>query len=259
VARLVIAGVVGLVLLGFCAFSLVTTYVIRPDAPLKTGCDVWLNHLEPRWVVLSGCVLDVDLVVVESDAGDFEKLANRQKGLSLKPYPVPPTWVAAWIPVRTELQGAGLVRAAWRTESQDLLKWVNALERADERQKERMWADQTLLRRFSRPGVLPGKAGRPESETLQKAFGSSAAASLLAVLPGTAPPPEVPAVGIFAGLAGLVLLVYVIRSATRPAHLDEATVAQALTQVNVSDVKLELGALEQLRDEERQQRKRKRD
>lgn len=247
----------GLVLLGFCAWALVTTWVIRPDAPVSAPCDDWLEHPEQRWVVLQGCVLDVDLVIVESDAGDFEKLANRQKGLSLKPYATPPTWVAAWIPVRTEWLSAGLVRAAYRSESQDLLKWINTLERADERQKERMWADPVLLRRLSRPGVLPGKAGKPQSESLQKAYGSAAAASMLAILPGTPPPPTAPAAGILAGIAGLALLAYAVRGATRTTH-PGATAAQEITHLDTRDVKLELGALEELRAEERREQKRKR-
>lgn len=257
-ARLVLAGVLSLVLLGFCAWSLVTTWVIRPDAPLNAACDLWLSQPEPRWVVLKGCVLDVDLVIVESDQGDFETLSNRQQGLSLKPYSSPPQWVAAWFPVRTEWQGSGLVRAAYRSESQDLLKWINTLERADERQKQRMWEDPVLLRRHSRPGVLPGRAGKPESESLQKAFGSAAQASLLAIVPGTPPPTTVPAEGIFAGLAGLAMLAWVMRAATRNSP-QELTAEQALAQLNTRDVKVEIGALEELRAEERRQRRRKPD
>ena len=117
------------------------------------------------------------------------------------------------------------------------------------------------LRRLSRPGVLPGRADKPGTESLQKAFGPAAAASLLVVIPGTPPPPTPPTLGIVAGLAGLVLLWVVGRRATRAnsAHLNEPTAAQEFTAMNVSDVKLEIGALAELRAEERKQRQRKPD
>lgn len=251
--RLIIAAILSLVLLGFCAWSVATTYVYPSNAPLKAQCDVWLERPVPRWLALKGCVLDVDLVIVESDQGDFEKLANRQKGVGLKPYRTTPNWVAAWLPVRTEWT-QGLVRAAYRTESQDLVKWINVLERASEQEKERMWADGVVLRRFSRPGVLPGLAEKPTGEGLQKAFGAAASANMLVVIAGDPPPASPPALGIFAGLAGLVLLGYAIAK-SRGAHLNE-TPEQHLTKVNVSDVKLEIGALEELRAEEKRGKKR---
>ena len=139
------------------------------------------------------------------------------------------------------------------------MKWVNALERADEREKERMWADPVLLRRLSRPGLLPGHAERPATEDLQKAFGNAASGGMLAVIAGPAPVPTMPAQGILAGLAGFFLLALAARSATRTTagHLYEASAEQTMTQANVSDVKLEIGALEELRREERKPRNRK--
>ena len=249
--RLVLAAISTVLSLGFCVYSIVTTWVFPGDRPLKTQCDNWLDHPTPRWVSLSGCVLDVDQVIVQSAEGDFEKLVNRQKGLSMKPYPSTPVWVAAWAPVRTEWMGSGLVRAAYRLESKDLLTWINTLERADEREKERMWADPVALRRLSRPGVLPGHAEKPTGEGLQKALGSAAVANLLVVNPGEPPPPRLPTFGILSGLAGLALLVFLVRR--RPA--DEPTAEQQITRLNVSDVKLELGALEELRAEEREERR----
>ncbi len=250
-SRLVLSAISTLLLIGFCVYSVVTTWVYPRNKALKTQCDYWLEQPSPRWVSLSGCVLDVDLVIVENAEGDFEKLSNRQKGLSMKPYPDAPTWIAAWLPVRTEWTGGGLVRAAYRLESKDLLEWINTLERADEREKERMWADPVALRRLSRPGVLPGRAEKPTFEGLQKAFGPAASANLLVIYPGEPPPPEAPVVGILAGLLGLGLLGYLARRR----GVDEATAEQQITQVNVSDVKLELGALEELRAEERKHKR----
>jgi hypothetical protein len=245
-------AILGLVLLGFCTYSVITTWVYPKDAPLKGHCNAWLERPAARWLRLQGCVLDVDLAIVESAEGDFEKLVNRQKGLSLKPYPVPPNWVAAWLPVRTETLGTGLVRAAYRIDSPDLLKWINTLERASEREKERMWADPAVLRRFSRPGLLPGKAEKPQTEALQKAFGAAASANLLAVYAGDPPPPSAPTLGILSGLLGLGLLGFVVRKRSAA-----ATPEQELTNINVSDVKLEIGALEELRAEERKGKRNK--
>ncbi|MDP1822021.1 MAG: hypothetical protein Q8L48_02220 [Archangium sp.] len=246
--RLVIAALSSLMLLGFCVYSVVTTYIYPSNAPLKGPCDAWLERPVPRWVALNGCVLDVDLVILESDQGDFEKLVNRQKGIGLKPYRTTPNWVAAWLPVRTQWT-QGLVRAAYRTESKDLVKWINALERASEQEKDRMWNDAVLLRRFSRPGVLPGLAEKPTGDGLQKAFGAAASVNMLVVIAGEPPPARLPALGIFAGLAGLMLLGYFITQ-SRGGHLHE-TAEQHLTKVNVSDVKLEIGGLEELRAEEK--------
>ncbi len=242
-------------LLGFCVYSVVTTWVYPKDRPLKAHCDNWLEQPSQRWVALTGCVLDVDLVILESAQGDFERLSDRRQGLGMKPYPDPPTWVAAWMPVRTEWTGGGLARAAYRMESKDLLKWINTLERADERGKERMWADPVALRRLSRPGVLPGRAEKPTGEGLQKAFGTAASANLLVVYAGEPPPPTAPVPGLLAGLVGLGMLGYLVRRRGP----DEATAEQQITQVNVSDVKLEIGALEELRAEERRERNRKLD
>lgn len=254
--RLALAAVSSFALLAFCAYSLVTTWVFPKDTPLKGFCEAWLERPVPSWVSLKECQLDVNLVVLESDQGDFEKLANRQKGVSLKPYPVSPTWIAAWVPMRSRFESrAGLVRAAYRIQSQDLLEWVNKLERADEKERDRMWADPGPLRRVSRPGLLQGRAAKPAHDGLQKSLGPSASVHLLTVLEGVPPPPAAPTFGILAGLGGLLALGYFLRRLGRGGSLEEATAEQQITQVNVSDVKLEIGALEELRAEERRQRK----
>ena len=245
-SRLSLAIVWSFAALGFCAYSVVTTWVYPTNAPLKGVCDAWLERPVSRWLSLSGCVLDVDLVVIESDQGDFETLANRQRGLSMKPYPESPNWVAAWIPVRTQSASSGTVRAVYRLESPDLMKWINELERADGQKKDRMWADPSLVRRLSRPGVLTGRGDKSTNEGVRKAFGSAAAANMFVVLAGEPPPASMPTAGILSGLLGLVLLGY----ATRLRSIQQATAEQQITGLSVSDVKLEIGALEELRREE---------
>ena len=254
--RFVLAAVSSLALLGFCVYSVVTTWVYPKNPPFKGGCDDWLVNPGPSWVGLKGCVLDVDLVIVESDQGDFEKLINRKNGVSLKPYPGPPNWIAAWIPIRALGLSSGPVKAMYRLESKDTMKWINTLERADEREKERLWADPAPIRRLSRPGLLSGKADKPTSEGLQKVLGPGGAVNVLVVIAGDPPPKTTPIPGLFAGLTGLSVLVFVARRVGRH-RVDELSAEQQITRVNVSDVKLELGALEELRREERGKRPRK--
>ncbi len=246
-----IAGLVALSLVGFGIYAVLTTWVFRSDRPFQMSCAEYLDQPTTKWLRLQNCVLDVEDLVVESDAGDFETLAHRQKGLSQKPYGAPPTWVAAWVPVRPDNGRDGLVRLAYRLDTADVLKWINALERADDRQKERMWLDPVALRRIAKPGLLEGRAEKPSTDLVQRSFGTQASAGMLILTPGKPPVPEPPGLGLAAGLAGLVLLALTARNATRMPHLAESSIEQQLTMVNVSDVKLEIGSLEQVRAEER--------
>jgi hypothetical protein len=251
VPRQVFAALSAIFLLGYCVYAVLTTWVYPSNAPIKGDCGNWLESPQARWVALKGCVLDVDQLVLESEEGDFETLDNRREGLSSKLYAAPPSWVAVWIPIKTQRKGAsGLVRAVYRLESKDALEWVNEFERADERKKEKMWEDPAPIRRLSMPGVLPGKADKPSTESLMKLFGSRASPNLLAVIAGDPPPLEPPVLGILCGILGLLGLAY----ATRRPPGDELSAEQLITNVNVSDVKLELGALEELRREQRERK-----
>jgi len=250
VARPIFAAVLGLSLLGLFSYSAITTWVYPSNAALQGQCEAWLERPVARWVSLKKCTLDVEMTVLESDQGDYETLSDRKEGLSRKLYAMPPNWVALWVPIRTESTGTGLVRAVYRLESKDALQWVNKFERANDREKDRMWADPAPIRRLSRPGVLPGKADKPTDEAMQQAFASAASANLLSVIAGSPPPLEPPTLGILAGLLGLVSLGYAVRK-----RAPEPTAEQQITALNVSDVKLEIGALEALRNEERENRR----
>lgn len=254
-ARNVLLGVLSAALLGFFGWSVFVALVVRPDAPIEGSCDRWLGKPEPKWLLLSGCVLDVDDAVLESEAGDFELLVNRAKGLSTKLREGVPRWTATWVPVKSQWSG-GLIKAVFRVESPELMRWVNALEAADEGKRARLWADQSLLQRIERPGVLSGRAEKATHDGLQKTFGAAATAGLLVVVPGRAPPPSVPFAGLLAGVLGAALALFTLRQVTRSPHLDEATAEQLARQLGTSDVKLELGALEDLRREEAERRKR---
>lgn len=218
--------------------------------PLAGGCESWLEQPTARWLALRGCTLGVDELLLESDAGDLETLANRREGLATKPYDRPPRWVAAWAPVATLGQRGQLIRAVFRLESRDLVAWLNTFEQADERRRELMWADPVVLRRLAAPGVLAGQALKPTSDAVQKAFGARASAALLTVLPGEAPPPSLAPWAVAALLGAVVLSWLAWRELGASARGHAPTAEQEITNVNVRDVKLDLGALEELRREE---------
>lgn len=224
--------------------------------PVKGPCSSWLEQPSARWLSLTGCTLGVDELVLESDAGDLETLANRREGLATRPYENPPRWVAAWAPVATLGQRKELVRAVFRLEGSDLVAWLNAFERADERKREAMWADPVVLRRVAAPGVLAGRASKPATDAVQKAFGPRASAALLVVTPGEPPAPALPAWAAGALLLALGLSWLAWREFSQLSRGHAPTPEQAITNANVRDVKLELGELEALRREEAERRRR---
>lgn len=228
------------------------TRALQGEQTVTATCEDFLARPTESWVSLRRCALDMDSLVLESEAGDFETLDHRHKGLSSKPYASPPKWVRAWAPVGAEDGRRSVARLAWRVDSADLLRWVNAFDRADERGKQRMWDDPVLLRRMARPALLEGRADRASAEFVLNAFGTTAVPSLLLLTPGT--PPKQSLAGPLVG-AGLVLVIaFVALRLTRKPELS-ATAEAELANVNLSGVEVELGALEQLRKEERAARK----
>lgn len=245
---------VGCTLLGIGGYLFVAEFILRADAPFVGPCRMWLEQPTPRWVELDGCRLDTPQALIETDTGELEALASRAEGLATHLYEKPPRWVAMWIPVRDDLRRANVVRAVYRTDSPDLMKWVNALDAAPEAKRHEMWADQLPLRRISKPGVLKGTAAKPVNEALRKTWGSMGSAAMLVVTPGEPPPVELPVWAVTFSLVGLVLVVVGVRRGTGEHHQQSAE--QMLTAINTSDVKVELGALEAVRDEERRRGRR---
>lgn len=257
------AGLIGLLalsLLGVAGFGAWLTWFSPFGRPLDGPCDLWLDKPEPRWLALKGCTLDVDTLLLESAEGDLETLANRRAGLGSKPYTSPPRWVAAWAPVSSLTYRGRQIRAAIRLEGRDLLAWLNTFEAVDEARREAMWADPVVLRRLATPGVLAGEATRPPGDALLKAWGAKASSTLLTIKPGEKPPPELPAWAIAAAFLGLGLSWVAWRQLGAAQHrsLLEQSAQQLATGVNTRDVKLELGALEELRREEEQARRARR-
>lgn len=255
--RAALTIVLGLGLAGFGIYSFIAAYVFQVDRPLRAECFDWLDKPGPRWVELRNCTLDTQQMVLENEQGELEALVTRVDGRSTHLYDKPPVWVAAWAPVRDDMSRSGLVRAAVRLESADLIKWLNALDRAPKTQREAMWNDPAPLRRVIKPGVLLGRAEKPPTDALQKTWGSLAASSLLIVTPGVPPETQAPVLGILALVIGGAMLFVGARLAVGASGgpLGVVTAEQMITNVNVSDVRVELGALEQLRAEEREARR----
>ena len=249
--------IVSLVLLGMGAVAVLgvlTSPYFTGEGTVSGTCEGYLVQPTALWVSLHECALDMDQLVLESEAGDFETLENRRQGLSQKPFASPPRWVAAWAPMRAEFGRVGVVKAVYRIDSVDLLKWVNAFDRADERDKERLWADPVPLRRMSHPSLLVGHAQKAGLGTVQRALGTTASANLLAVVPGTPPQQSLLGPLVSVGLL-LVLGVVLLRVARGGKSQHDPLAEQELRQLGVTDMKVELGALDQLREEERASRR----
>jgi hypothetical protein len=256
--RIVLGGLIGLTLIGFCLLGGGLAVVFRPEATLEGPCRAFLDRPKERWVKLSGCRLQIDELLVANDDA-VERFADRAEGVSRTLYATPPVWTHAWAPLTTgNPDDHRAVRAVVRLVDGDVLKWVNAVERADEAQRKRLLENQSVLLRVAMPGLLIGQATRPpEAELLQTALGTTAQAGLLVIEPGPPPPPELPGPALAAGLLGFGVLLWTLsRLVVRRPHAADA--AADVTAVDVSGVKLSLGELEEVRREEAEARKARR-
>lgn len=239
-------------LLGFCLFGGGLTLIVHPVPVEEGACARYLERPKERWVKLTGCRLAIDdLLVVNADG--VERFADRAEGLSRVLHAKPPVWTALYVPVTTGLpDDQRAVRVLYRLADRDVLKWVNALEVAEEGQKRRLLDNQAVLLRIASPGLLMGHATHaPEAETLQEALGTRAQAGLLVVEPGPVPVPEFPLAAVAAGLTGGVLLLWALARLLRrgpPAVSDVAV-------VDVSRIPVSLGELDAMRREEAEARK----
>ncbi|MEW5738282.1 MAG: hypothetical protein AB1938_05115 [Myxococcota bacterium] len=252
--RTILGAVIGLMLVGFCFLGGGLAVLIRRDPVVTGACTQYLDRPKEHWVKLSGCRLQIDDLLVANAEG-VERFADRAEGLSRVLHSTTPVWTAVYAPVATgNPDDRRPVRVVYRLADADVLKWINAVERADEAHKKRMLDDQKILLRVASPGLLMGEARRvPEAEVLQAALGTQAQAGLLIIEPGTPPTPEWPWLALLAGLAGgAVLLWSLLRVFQRPHSTDPAA---ELTKVDVSDVKLSLGELDAMRQEEAEARK----
>ena len=239
-----------MVLCGLALIGLLNTPWLRAR-PLNLGCDEFLSQPAAGWLTLSGCVLDMEQVVLESETGDFEPLAGRREGLWRTLPQGPVRWSVVWAPLKQPFGGRGVVQAVYRLDGADLLKWVNDFDRASPAEKERLWADPVPLRRLLRPARIEGHAEKPGDEGLRKAYGPLASANLVAVTPGQIPRP--PVASIVGGGVGLLLLGYTLLRAFRGAGKEPLD--DSLRYLGVNQVKLEIGGLEELRKEERAERR----
>ncbi|MFO0597538.1 MAG: hypothetical protein U0228_19690 [Myxococcaceae bacterium] len=258
-SRNAVGLVIGLAVLGFGAWAFKTFQDWAGDQPQVMQCGAYLMAPHTGWFKLEGCTLDTDGIVLENEQGDMEPLDNRRKGLSSKLYASPPVWVAAWIPMSASVGRNQKRGAALRSTSVDLLKWVAAVEAADESKREKMFEDPVVLRRMVRPGLLEGHLEKPAGDAVAKAFGPAASVNLHVMTLGQPPERTHPAVSVSVGFVLLLAVILVAARFSRPPRLDTAaeTPEQQLARSMISGAKVELGELEDIRAEEAARRKRK--
>jgi hypothetical protein len=252
--RSLLGAIVGLVLVGFCAMSGGLAVVLRPQPVVDGPCTAYLERPKERWVRLTGCRLQIDELLVANEEG-VERFADRARGLSRALHATTPVWTRVYAPVATgNPDDRRPVRVVYRLTDGDVLTWVNAVERAEDAQKKRLLDDQRVLLRVSAPGLLMGQARRPlEAEALQAALGTQAQAGLLVIEPGAPPTFEWPWLALVVGFAGMLGVVWSLGQLLRRPHASDP--AAELTRVDVSDVKLSLGELAALKEEEAQRKK----
>lgn len=256
--RILLIGVVGLVAAVIGLSTTATSLAVDAHRAEAQPCELWLDRPRPGWVNLRECRLDVDAAVLESDQRTWERLADRRRGLVPTPYETPPRWVALWVPLKSEHARERTARVLYRVDGADLLKWLNKVTQVDEAKRDAMWAEAPVLRRLSRPGVVQGEAAVAAEEGLVKAHGGGPLGGLLTLVPGATPPASggtpfgVVLLVLGVGAVAVALRMLVRRNST---YLGAPTAEQELTQVDVKDVSVELGALEALRREEAEARR----
>lgn len=250
--------VVSLMTLGFSAWAIRSVREWIDEQTAEQNCGDFLRAPKAGWFKLKDCTLDVNAMVLESSNGEFEPLDNRRKGISSKLYDGTPKWVAALIPITTPMD-RGARRAAMRSESDDLLKWLNVHERADDAKREKMWADPVVLLRMTRPAILEGESVKPEGDLVPRAFGPAASVNMHVFTVGKPPERTHVAVTLGIGFVLWVALVLIVSRFAKAPRLDHELTPEQVTARNiVGGTRVELGELEQLRREEANERKRKR-
>lgn len=241
-------ALVGLLLVGGCAVSsLVAFDATIPSSP--TECGEYSEHPHEGWVRLEGCVLDFDSAVLTDGQGVLERLEARKRGVWSALPDGPITWRGVYVPVKTPETRARPARLVILLGEPDLLAWFNALEAAPDPNTTQLVRRGRVIDRYAIPGTLVVESARGlESELVQKALGRDGAPGLWLLHSGHPPERTVPFASIVGGLVGFGLLFWSSRK-TRP--LGDASA----DTVDVRGVEVELGALERLRQEERDARK----
>lgn len=249
------AGMIGLVMVGFCFLSGAIN-AFRTEAKIEGDCWQYLSKPEAGWLTLEGCGIDTDELVLETADGTLELFADRKQGSARHPWPEPPTWVAGYAPVMSPMLPNQPVRVVYRLTDSDLLKWLNAWERADEKAREKMLQRPDVLRRVEKPGVLMGRADRaPNADNVQTALGTRALPGLLVVTGGQQPKAALPLLPLTFGLLGVGLIVWAMVGFMRRSGAHVESAGDDLRNVDVSKVQLKLGELDELRREEHTKRK----
>jgi hypothetical protein len=206
-------------------------------------------------VTLEGCTLDFDGALLRGSKGESERLADRKEGVSRKLYNDAPIWNSLLVPVKTPANRAKPARLLFVLTDRELLAWVNAFERASLDTRAKIVRTTTYLDRLTTPGTLVGQVVRDsEAEGLQRALGREAAPGVMVLRPGVPPGLELSPVILGSGVLGAALLILALGRFTGHSPVRAATAYEDVTQVSSHGVKLEIGGLEALREEERKKK-----
>jgi hypothetical protein len=162
-------------------------------------------------------------------------------------------WTTIYAPITPRLKPAEapgrLVRAVIAITDHDALDFVNSLERAPtQREREHLLERPRQLDRLSHPPLLAGKASHlPAGARVQRVLGTISAPTLTVLEPHAVPPAAVSGLAFFAGAFGLFMVLMGVRTINQRSRsvVDDAQV------INTSDVRVEVGELAALREEER--------
>ncbi len=249
----VLLPLLGLVLIGFCVESTVVEYASARTRASPIPCGVFVDQPMEEWVTLAGCNLDFEDAVLSDGAELYERYSDRRQGLSHSLKVDEPTWKVIYAPMSNRYPKQGepghAVRAVAAITDRDALAYVNAVERAKtQRDRDRLLEKSRELDRLVAVPQLVGHGEKcPEAERVQRVLGSLSAPTLVVLKPGSVPEPAVSGLAFFSGAFGLFMMLMGVRQINRRAQsaVDEVQV------VNTSDVRVEVGELAALREEER--------
>lgn len=243
----------GLLLIGFCVQSTFMEWTAAMARTTPVDCHFFTDQPLEEWITLSGCNVVFEDAVLSDGADVFERYADRREGLSRSLHDTQPVWTTIYAPIAPRIKPVEApghaVRAVIAITDHDALDFVNSLERAPtQREREHLLERPRQLDRLSHPPLLAGKASRlPVGERVQRVLGAISAPTLTVLEPGTVPPAAVSGLAFFAGAFGLFMVLMGVRTIN---HRSRSVVDDAQV-INTSDVRVEVGELAALREEER--------
>jgi hypothetical protein len=201
-------------------------------------------------------VLDFeDALLLDSSGAVLERLRDRRDGLWSSLPAAEVTWSSVLVPVKTPETSARPARLVFVLADRDVIEWANSLERASGDARAQISRRSGALDRLSSPAQLVALASRDaQAEQVQRRLGREGAAGLFLLRPGTPPAPEVPVLALVLGALGVGTLAWSLSAFNRRGHARERSAVDEANAPDLRGVDVNLGALAQLREDERGER-----